>query len=57
MPVLVVMVMPVLIVVGATLNRLRALNEPEMPVRASVGVLVDLASVPMQSRCARTVHA
>jgi len=55
-PVLAVMVMPVLMVVGATLDRLRALNEPEMPVRASVGVLVDSASVAMQCRCPRTGH-
>jgi hypothetical protein len=51
------MVMLVPRVVGAGLDRLRALNQPEMPVGSSVGVLVDTASVAMQSRCARTAHA
>jgi hypothetical protein len=55
--VLAVMVMIVLVVIGADLDRLRALNEPEMPVRTSVGVLVDTASVPMHWRCTRTAHA
>jgi hypothetical protein len=50
--VLSVTAMLVLVVIHAALDRLRALNEPEMPVRTSVGVLVDTASVAMQCRCA-----
>lgn len=57
MPVRAVMVMLVLMAVDAGLDRLRALKEPEMPVRTSVRVLVETASVPMQCRCARTAHA
>jgi hypothetical protein len=56
-PVLAVMVMLVLMVVDAGLDNLRALNEPEMPVRTSVGVQMDAASVAMKSRRARTDHA
>jgi hypothetical protein len=55
--VLAVMVMLVLMVVDAGLDNLRGLNEPEMPVRTSVGVQMDAASVAMKSRRARTDHA
>jgi hypothetical protein len=53
---LAVMVMLVLMVVDAGFDRLRALNEPEMPVRTSVRMLVETASVPMECRCTRTAH-
>jgi hypothetical protein len=56
-PVLTVMVMLVLMAVHAGLDKLRALNEAEMPVCTRVGMLVDTASVAMQCRCARSSHA
>jgi hypothetical protein len=56
-PMLALMVTLVLIVVGAGLDRFRALNEPQMPVRARVRVLVHTPSVAMQYRRARSRHA
>jgi hypothetical protein len=56
-PVLAMVVMLVLMLAGAGLERLRPLNEPEMSVRASVGVLMDPVSVAMQRRRARAAHA
>jgi hypothetical protein len=53
---LTVMKLFVLILMFVGRNGLRSLNEPEMPVRSGIGVVVDATSMPMQCRCARTAH-
>jgi hypothetical protein len=55
--VLTVVMMLVLMLMLARLERLGSLNEPEMPVRKGVVVVVNTASVPMRCRRAGAAHA
>jgi hypothetical protein len=55
MPVLDVVLVAVLMPSGC--NSLGSLNEPQMPVRAFIRVVMHMAPVPMQGRCTRTGDA